>query len=399
MTETAMRPAASNHSVCPTPFHAAAASRSMTNAWTKRGRFTVAATYTDSEEEYLAMRNGVAVCDHSSIFKYRISGYESAAFLDRLVTRRIDALEVNSSLFSPFCNDQGYVIDFAEIFRLAAADYVLHTTLPCLTWLQDTAYGFADLVIEDITSDVAVLGVHGTPSSFAMLLAGASGIEQLKPREVCRYRIKDIDVHIARTRAFGELGYNIWLEPSDATVVWDRLFRAAQKLSIKPVGTETQDVCRLEAGHLVPNIDFIGARCAQYANRPRSPFELGLASCVDLTKGHFVGQKALQRKDMRTQVVGLFVEGTRTVTHGRVMSGGRLVGSVSSSAWSPRLGRVIALATVAGDHGGGNTPLSVEVSDSVELEPIIYRQDGLVFDRRFYASAARDATMRPKARP
>ncbi len=386
-----------DQTVWPTPFHAAAAAQSMTNAWSEQGQFTIATTYTEIEEEYQAVRNGVAVCDHSSICKYRISGHDSSAFLDRLVTRPIDTLDVKQGAFTPFCDDRGHVIDFAQIFRLGFGDYVLHTTLPALAWLKDTSFGFTDLVIEDVTKEIAILGIHGTPSSFALLLAGFAGVEQLKPGEVGPFGVKDIEVHISRTRALGELGYSIWLDPRDALAIWDRMFRAAQKLSLKPVGTLAQEICRLEAGHLVPNVDFIGARSAEHANRPRNPFELGLGSCVDLTKRHFVGMTALAKKEVRTHVVGLYIDGDYAMTQGRVMSGNRLVGSISSSGWSPRLGRIIALATVAASYSGQGTQLSAEAWKSIELEPTTMRQDALVADRKFYMSPARDAAMRPKS--
>ena len=97
--------------VRPTPFHKAAAAMSKTNAWTASGSFTVAETYTTLDEEYQAIRRAVGVCDYSPLMKYRVSGNDASAYLNRLLTRNIEPLKINQSAFSPYCDDRGHVIE------------------------------------------------------------------------------------------------------------------------------------------------------------------------------------------------------------------------------------------------------------------------------------------------
>ena len=77
-----------------TPFHSRIAAACETNAWEEWKGYTTPASYTDVELEYFAIRNSCSVFDLSPMTKYRITGPDSGAFLNRLVTRNLTKLAI-----------------------------------------------------------------------------------------------------------------------------------------------------------------------------------------------------------------------------------------------------------------------------------------------------------------
>src|ERR1700704_2070632 len=104
------------------------------------------------------------------------------------------------------------------------------------------------------------------------------------------------------------------MDPSHAEAVWDALMRAGRTRGIRPIGSKALNIARIEAGFILPNIDFLSAEHTIRSGRERSPLELGLAWLVDFRKGHFTGRRALLAEQHRGPVrrlVGLDIEGTK----------------------------------------------------------------------------------------
>ena len=50
--------------------------------------------------------------------KYRITGPEASAYINRLVTRDMDKIKVGRVAYAIWCDDEGKVMDDGTIFRL-----------------------------------------------------------------------------------------------------------------------------------------------------------------------------------------------------------------------------------------------------------------------------------------
>ena len=157
---------------------------------------------------------------------------------------------------------------------------------------------------------------------------------------------------ISRTGFTGDLGYELWMDPADAECWWDVLMSAGRSRGLRPIGSRALNIARIEAGFLLPNVDFVNAEHTIHVGRDRSPFELGLGWLVDFDKGHFTGRRALlaeQKRGVRSQLVGLDVEGNKPA-HNALLYAGRdarhEVGFVTSAIWSPTCKRNLALGFV-----------------------------------------------------
>ena len=143
------------------------------------GYYAVSSYETHHDHEYNAIRNACALIDISPLFKYRVRGPGATRLVNRIITRDVARLQVGQVWYTPWCDEDGMVIDDGTVTRLADDTFRWTAAHPNLRWLVENAHGL-DVEIEDITEQVAALALQG-PTSRA-LLAGvcAAPIDGLK---------------------------------------------------------------------------------------------------------------------------------------------------------------------------------------------------------------------------
>lgn len=332
-----------------TPFHARARAASTVDSFVPWAGYSTVDVFTTVEQEYFAIRNACSVYDLTPMVKYRITGLDAERYLNRLVTRDVRRIKPDRVAYSVWCNDDGHLIDDGTIFRLAPAEFLLCTAERQLDWLLDSAIGF-DVTVDEVTDTIAALSLQGPTSCAVLRAAGLHGVERLRPFDIGRFTLSGVEITISRTGFTGDLGYELWMAPADAELVWDGLMRAGASRGIRPIGSQALDMARIEAGFIMPNIDFVSVESVVRIDRGRSPFELGLAWLVDFEKGHFTGRRALAAEKKRGAVrrlVGLDIAGNKPAHKALLYKDRwclRQVGAVTSALWSPTCKRNIALA-------------------------------------------------------
>jgi aminomethyltransferase len=382
-----------------TPFHERARALSQVDSFVAWSGYTTVDVFTTVEQEYFAIRNSTSVYDLTPMVKYRIAGSGALRFLNRLMTRDMRKLAPGKVAYSVWCDDSGHLIDDGTVFCLAANEYRLCTAERQLDWLCASAIGF-DVEIAEVTEVVAALALQG-PTSCALLQAlGFDGVERLKPFELRQFAMPPaaLPVMVSRTGFTGDLGYELWMQPADAEGVWDALMDAGRTRGIRPIGSRALNIARIEAGFLLPNLDFISAAHTLRIGTERSPLELGLGWLVDFDKGHFTGRRALleeQRRGPACLLVGLDIEGNKPA-HNTLLyadrAGMKQVGSVTSASWSPTTKRNLALAMLDAPHFAMGATVWAEIYLNRELTWQRRMARARVVERPFYAPARRRAT-------
>ncbi len=335
-----------------TPFHPRIAPLNRLHNWAAWAGYRTAACFGDVEMEHSAIRNAATLYDISPMMKYRIRGPEAADYLNRLTLRDAGRLAEGAVHYTAWTDDAGMVMDDGTLFRLGPQDFRLCSQERHLPWLLDSAWGF-DVTVEDETEGVAALALQG-PTSASVLRAAGFDIDALRPFRQGRFPFGTGELTISRTGFTGDLGYELWINPADALVLWDRLMAAGAPFGLVPVGSEAVMIARIEAGFLTANLDFIPAQQALREDRARSPLELGLGWMIDWDKGHFTGRRALAAErahGSRWALVGLDIPGN-VAAEGALLYEGkkREAGFITAACWSPTLKRNIAIAHVAARH-------------------------------------------------
>jgi aminomethyltransferase len=344
------------------------------------GYFAVGSYEVHHEREYNAIRNSAALIDISPLFKYLVTGKDARRLVDRIVTRNVAKLAAGHVAYTHWCDGEGKVIDDGTVTCLEENVYRWTAADPSLRWLRTNGLDL-HASVEDISDKTAALALQG-PTSRGILKACAEvDIDALRYFRVTSGRIRGIRVDISRTGYTGDLGYEIWVDAKEAVGLWDALMDAGRPYDITPTGMLALDVARIEAGLILLDVDYVGAKKALIPSQKYSPYEIGLGRLVHLDKGPFIGQTALRREAQKgppRQLVGLEVEWQDLERlHEEIglppqlpLAASRVslpvyheetqVGKATSSTWSPTLKKMIALATVSSDVAREGTRLDME---------------------------------------
>ena len=147
---------------------------------------------------------------------------------------------------------------------------------------------------------------------------------------------------ISRTGYSGELGYEIFCHPKDATDVFNAIWKVGSNFGIAPLGLQALNLLRVEAGLI-----FAGYEFSDQVN----PFEAGIGFTVPLKTqtAQFIGRSVLEERKLnpQKQLVGLVLEGgTLPATGDCIRVGKAQVGEITSAVRSPILEKTIALARI-----------------------------------------------------
>lgn len=323
------------------PVHDRLAELSRARDWINWAGYAAPATLDTVEFEYFALRNQAALLDISPMRKYRITGPQATAALNRMVTRDATRIGTGRVGYALWCDEEGMVIDDGTLFRLGEQDWRLCCQEPMLTWLLDATWGY-DADIVDETETLAGLAVQG-PTAFAVMAVAGWDVAGLKPFDHADFGW----VMISRTGFTGDLGYELWMPRDGALPVWDRLWEAGMHHGLRAIGHSAVNIARIEAGFLTAGVDFQPVHATERLHRGKTPHELGLGRLVDMNKGHFNGRRALQTARPRSLMMKFDVEGFKPADAALVYHHKRRkVGHVTSGVWSPTAKRSIALAHV-----------------------------------------------------
>lgn len=386
----------------PTPFHAQTQPLNQNHAWRDWSGYLAASNYEAiHDREYYAIRNSVALIDVSPLFKYELHGPEAELLANRIMPRDISRCRVGQVMYAAWCDDDGWVIDDGTISRLAPDRFRITAADPNLAWFQDCGYGM-DVEVMDVSTDLAALAVQG-PNSREILKLVLDGFnwDQLKYYRLAECQLDDIPLTITRTGYTGDLGYELWIAPQYAGLLWERLMHLGSGYGIVPAGMIALDIARIEAGLLLIEVDYKSSRKALIEGQKSNPFELGLGWTVDFNNDKFVGRKSLQTVKSRGpkwQLVGLEVDwqsldalyaavdlaaqvaGRASREAVPVYKAGRQIGQATSHTFSPILKQYIAIATLEAPHAGLGSQVEIEFT----IEYVHHKAKATVLQMPFF---------------
>ena len=333
------------------------------------------------ENEYFAIRTKAALLDITPLYKYLIEGPDAQRFLDRLVTRNINICKVGQVMYTPWCDEDGKVIDDGTVQRLSERKFRITSAEPNFEWLEHNSSGMNLTILDDSVTTAAV-ALQGPNSRDILNAVSSDSLDSLKFFWMMDTMFNNIPVSISRTGYTGDLGYEIWMDPNDALFIWDLLLEKGKLYGITPTGLQALDIARIEAGLILLDVDYISSRHAIVESRKSSPYELGLGWAVKMKKKYFIGKQALEREVTRGpewEFVGIEIQWTELENHYRNVGlapglpstawrtstplyyNHEQVGYATSGAWSPILKRYIALAHVKSAFAVEDTELQFEL--------------------------------------
>ncbi|MBW8010594.1 MAG: aminomethyl transferase family protein [Chloroflexi bacterium] len=368
----------------PTPFHAKTSALTASHEWSNWSGFLAAVMYEPyHEHEYYSIRNSAGLLDVSPLYKYEIKGPDAVFHADRIMTRDITKCEIGQIMYTPWCDEDGKVIDDGNIARLGKDHFRITAADPNLRWFQDCGYGLESEVV-NVSDELAALALQG-PNSRKILkeIVVGADLDKLQYFWLTEAKIDDFPITITRTGYTGDLGYELWVHPKQAERLWDIIFETGTNYGLSPFGLAALDMARIEAGLVLIEVDYNSSHKAVIESQKSSPYEIGLGWAVKFGENKFIGRRALEeekvqepewtfigleidwvdleslfsRKNLPPQVTG---RASRAALPIYLQSDH--IGQATSITFSPLLKKYIALGSVRTNAAKIGTPVKLEVT-------------------------------------
>ena len=257
-----------------------------------------------------------------------IVGPDAERLLDKALTRDMTKLKVGRASYGLACLPDGGLLMDGVVMRLGAERFFyVQADGEFLPWLA--ALG-VDLEVTVRDPDSWVLQIQG-PRSLDVLAAACDGgaPEPFRYFDVAESSLGGQPVIVSRTGWTAELGFEVYTRAdTDGPALWRHLLAAGEAHGLINSGLDSMGIRRIEAGIIDYGTD---------TDSSMTPFQAGLGRFVDLAKPDFVGKPALSVADRRPLLYGIRCADAAPKRFGEVRQGNKLVGSVTTSSWSPYL--------------------------------------------------------------
>lgn len=351
------------------------------------GDFMFPASYISPVEEHLNVRRNVGMQDLSTMGEVDIKGPGAERLVRRLLVNEVQDMEPGQLRYSTMCNEDGGIVDDVTVYKFDDEHFMIVTSsgprIKSYRWISAHARG-ASAYTTDMTAAIALPVVQG-PRSRDLLKTVVEDVD-LDTLRFFRFapgRIGDIELIVSRSGYTGELGYELYAPADQAGPLWEFLLEKGREFDLRPYGVEAMQSLRIEKGYPLYGPDI---------SEEDTPFHVGLSLWVRFDKREFVGREALLRireRGIERRWVGLVLESEVPASAGgnvysiadvaafrevietgpeagdyedTLMPGDRRIGRVTSSAYGPSVGRMLAMAYLQTAHSWPGNNLLVEIN-------------------------------------
>lgn len=316
----------------------------------------IAARFNSVEEEYDALHNGAGLMDLSHRGRLAVRGEDAPRFLHGMVTNEVKSLETGHGNCAFVLDPKGHILADARVLRLDAESYLVECEPQLLEVIRKQLddHIIADAVeLEGQSAQLACVAVEGPRAAEVIRQAAGIAVRQMRAFEHVYF--EDMSLRVLRASASGAEGYLILAAPEKAAKFWHKTMETGREMGARPVGFEALEIRRIERGTPRYGVDM---------DAKTLPQETGQMQAISFTKGCYIGQETVERIHSRGHVnrllVGLrFRERCEVAGDMMVLVKGHPSGFTTSVAYSPALGRTIALAYLRNDASAPETVVQV----------------------------------------
>ncbi|MGA3189641.1 MAG: glycine cleavage T C-terminal barrel domain-containing protein [Bryobacteraceae bacterium] len=296
---------------------------------------------------YQALRAHAVWLDLSARGKIRVSGDDRARLLHAMSTNHVQQLQPGGGCYAFFLNAQGRILSDVNLFCFE--DHFLVDTEPetrhKLFEHLDRYIIADDVTLSDETDRIATIALEGPQAADVLAKLAAPIPETL-------YSTASWDEStIARVDSTGSGGFFLFIPVADRPRV-SELLESAGAIAATPSDAA---IVRIENGR------------PRYGEEITERFlvqETGQLQAVHFSKGCYLGQEIVERVRSRAQIHRILrhleIDSSEVPAAGtKLKSDGNDAAEIVSAAFSPALGKVVAMAYVRTPHSEPGTELTL----------------------------------------
>jgi aminomethyltransferase len=285
-------------------------------------------------KEHDACRNNAALFDISHMGEFFFSGDIATSGVNESVTQDLVKLPVGKCKYGFLLNENGGIIDDLIIYKLskdrlmfvvnAARREIDFKTIKSRLKSGD---------FEDKSFEISKIDIQGPNSKNILQKFVSDDLNEFKYFGFKESLFDGFDSLVSRTGYTGELGFELYMANDKAKIVWEKLLDAGAL----PAGLGARDLLRLEMGYSLYGNEL---------NEQTTPLEANLSMFVKFDT-NFVGKDMLikqKEEGVKKIVLPFKTNSRRAPKHGNdIIQNGKVIGEVTSGAYSPSLGYGIGL--------------------------------------------------------
>ena len=308
--------------------------------------------------EVRAVRDGVGINEIHNFGKYRITGPDARAWLDRVMAGRIP--KPGRVSLTPMLSPKGKLIgDFTvsclaeECFHLTASygSQAFH-----MRWFQKNQNN--GVKVENISDRLNGFQIAGPEAAKILSCCTRDGVSTLRFLDVRRMVVGMTDCVVQRISYTGDLGYEIYCDPMAQRQLWWTLWQAGQAHGMVPFGMRAMMSLRLD--------NFFGSWMSEFSP-DYTAAETGLDRFILFNKPtDFIGRaatEAIRDKGTTRKLVAFEVdaEDADVNAYEPIWLDGEVVGFCTSGGYSHYARKSIAIGFLPTDHATEGQKVEIEI--------------------------------------
>ena len=326
------------------------------------------ARFGDFGAEYAALRETVGLVDTNFRAFFSFAGPDRHRYLNAILTSNVRDLKPGQGTVGLLLNPQGHIL--AEVETFAREESVLassHAMIRERTFSTfDKFIIMDDVILEDVTEATGSLDLAGPHTAALLVELGVRKFADWPLLAHEEINVVQIPCRLVRRELAGHPAATLITGREHLPALWHELAERVRHHGGMPAGLEALNSVRLECGIPWFGLDF---------DDKQIPHEAGLEhSHINYEKGCYTGQEIVERVRSRGHVNRRLTElrffTAETPAGGtKLMYEGNEIGSVTSSAFSPRLGQAIGLGYLRREHSAVGTRLDASGIPAEVIEP------------------------------
>jgi len=296
-----------------------------------------------TRREVRAVREAVGINEVHNFGKYRVTGANARAWLDRIMAGRIP--RPGRVTLSPMLSPRGRLWGDFTISCLDEQTFHLTASYGAqgwhMRWFEHNAA--PDVRVENISDRLTGFQIAGPRAREVLVACTRDPLGEMKFMDVRRATIGMVDCLVQRLSYTGDLGYEIYCDPMAQRALWEVLWSEGRKQAMKPFGMRAMMSLRLDR--------FFGAWLREFSP-DYTPGETGMDRFIAWSKkADFIGRAAAEaeREAGSPRVLVPFaVEAEDADVHGDepVWIDGEVAGFCTSGGYSHTTDTSLALALI-----------------------------------------------------
>ena len=319
--------------------------------------------YAGVKAEHLSVRESIGVFDVSHMGEFFISGENSFAFLQSILSNDLSKLVDGQAQYTCLPNETNGIVDDLIVYKFNTNKYMLVVNASNIEkdWNWINSKNSHGVNIKNESNDYSLLAIQGPNAIEAMQNLTNVDLNQIPFYHFAVNNFAGFEnIIISATGYTGSGGFEIYCKNSQVIDIWNEVFKAGEKFNIKPIGLAARDTLRLEMGYCLYGNDL---------NESTSPIEAGLGWITkfnkEFTNSEYLKNEKENGPERRLVAFETIERGIPRKDYEIFSDTEKLIGIVTSGAMSPSFSKGIGLGYINTNYSKIESYVFIKIRDKL----------------------------------